>query len=788
MKKENVKVKKPFKKGFLRILFVFTAVIVFLLLAGAIFWVSVDYDIDLISIENISSKNIFFDNNSEEIKLNGNGRFIEFKEFKDYTINCFVATEDKNFFSHNGIDLKRITKATLKNVKSFSYKEGASTITQQLIKNSQLTNEKTISRKYKEIKLALKLEKHLSKERIMELYLNSIYFGKNCYGIENASLYYFNKSSVDLTLNESAVLAGIINSPAKFSPINNTDNCLNRRNLVLKNMLNCNYIAQDTYLEEISKPLNVDLTNNDNKNYTYMEAVNDELEKIFNLSEKEIAASGLKIYTYLDSNLQTEAAKILKYEEYFPEYYENVSNCIVLIDNYTNGISVLASNNGLNIKNVKRQPGSAVKPLLVYMPAFEKNIITATTLINDEKTDFEGYNPSNFHNEYYGDVTVRYAIKKSLNIPAVKTLNYIGVESFKDYAKKLNINLSESDNSLPLALGGLSEGINLIELTSGYTALSNNGEYGLAKTISKIEDKDGNVLYENRNSKTKVFSKENSFIMTDILMDAVNDGTASKLSVLPFEIASKTGTVGFENGNTDGYNISYTTRHTLGVWAGTKTGTFGQQIMGGTSCSFIAKDFYEKLYKNDFPPNFAVPENVTMLKIDSENLKVNHEIALAAKDTPDVFITSEYFSKNNMPKNVSTFFSDIKVTSADINIFDKYPKIKFTALPYASYEIYRDSGNNKELIETVKNKNGIVEITDKNVKEGKTYRYSIIPYFNSSKEKKKIEKGEFVSEKIIIPLKFVPKKEEQEKKNEAKDDEGKMEELLKKEDWWQLIY
>ena len=188
---EKVKRKKTFKSFISRISLVFAAVAIFLTLTGTILWFSVDYDLDLNGIENISARNVFYDNSGNEINAKGNGRFIEFSEFKDYTINCFVSTEDKNFFKHNGIDLKRMTKAAAKNAASFSYKEGASTITQQLIKNSQLTSEKTLKRKFKEIKLALKLEKELSKTRIMELYLNSIYFGKNCYGIENASKCYF---------------------------------------------------------------------------------------------------------------------------------------------------------------------------------------------------------------------------------------------------------------------------------------------------------------------------------------------------------------------------------------------------------------------------------------------------------------------------------------------------------------------------------------------------------------------------------------------------------------------
>lgn len=770
-----VKQKKSIKSVFSRILFIFAAILAFLILTLTIIWYSVDYELDLNSIENVSSKNIFYDIESKEINYKGNGRFINFSEFQDYTINCFVCTEDKNFFKHNGIDTKRILKSALKNAASFSYKEGASTITQQLIKNSQLSNQKTLIRKFKEIKLALKLEKQISKERIMELYLNSIYFGKNCYGIENASKYYFNKSSIDLTLNESAVLAGIINSPAKYSPLENAGKCVARRNFVLKNMLTSGYIDEETFNKVSAEPLKIDTSNGENYNYAYLEAVNGELSKIFNLSEQEIAQSGLKVYTYMDSRLQQEANKLLENEKYFPSYYKNTNNCIVLIDNFTNGISVLATNNALDIQHLKRQPGSCIKPVLVYMPAFEKNIITASTLINDEATVFGDYHPTNFKNKYNGDVTVRTAIKKSLNIPAVKTLNYLGIDSFKEYAKKLNIVLSEKDTGLPMALGGLTDGISLLELTSAYTALANSGNFGVSKVIKKVEDSFGNILYENINSATRIYSEENSFIMTDILMDTVFDGTANILKDLRFDVACKTGTVGTEEGNSDAYNISYTTRHTLSVWAGAKSNNFGQYIMGGTSCAYLAKDFYEKLYnENNIPEDFIIPKTVERLNIDFKNLCANHEITLAASDTPDNFILSEYFSKHNMPTKVSSFFKNIKVTSADVNVFDRFPNIKFTAVPYAFYEIYRDDGNKKELLKTIKDTEGIVEFIDDTVKEGKTYEYTIVPYFNSEKELKKIDNGVYKSQKIIIPIKFVPESDPDEKENPPKDGEN----------WW----
>ncbi|MCL1901887.1 MAG: penicillin-binding transpeptidase domain-containing protein, partial [Firmicutes bacterium] len=455
--------------------------------------------------------------------------------------------------------------------------------------------------------------------------------------------------------------------------------------------------------------------------------------------------------------LQNKANELLASSDLFDNCYDNINDCIVLIDNQTCGVNVLACNNTLNIKETKRQIGSTIKPILVYMPAMEENIITATTLINDEKTNFGGYSPSNFDDVYYGDVTVRHAIKKSLNIPAVKTLNYLGMDSFFEYADKLDINLNNNDRNLSSALGGLTNGIDLISLTSSYTSLANYGMYSPSKFIKKIEDDKGNILYENVTNFTPVFSKENSFIMTDILMDSVADGTAHKMDVLPFDIASKTGTVGYEYGNSDAYNISYTTLHTIGVWAGSKKGVFSNYISGGNTCSFIARDLFDALYKDHIPPDFQVPPTVHLLNIDMENLNVNHEITLASDATPDKFIQKEYFSQNNLPVKVSKYFDDLKVVNADVDIIQKYPNVKFTALPYIIYEVYQLDGDTATLIKTIEDKSGEMQVIDSLAADGKTYRYSVIPYIYVKGGKRKLEQGIFTSRKVIMPLKFSPK-------------------------------
>lgn len=767
-----VKKKRPFfSKPVFRVLLALLLIFVFVVISLAIIWFSTDYELNLDDLKNIKRRNVFFDNQNVEIQSDAD-KYIEISKLHGYTINCFIAKEDKNFFNHGGIDLKRIVKAGFVNMTHFSFKQGASTITQQLIKNTYLGQEKTLSRKYKEIKLALKLEKQMSKEEILELYLNSIYFGKNSYGIENASYFYFNKSAENLTLNESAVLAGIISSPNKNCPIINGDRSMQHRNFVLKSLLHNNYISNDIYEYETTQPIVLNL-NEESLNYSYMHEVYSELNQIFLLSKNDLTNLNIKVYTYLDSNLQNKANELLASSDLFDNCYDNINDCIVLIDNQTCGVNVLACNNTLNIKETKRQIGSTIKPILVYMPAMEENIITATTLINDEKTNFGGYSPSNFDDVYYGDVTVRHAIKKSLNIPAVKTLNYLGMDSFFEYADKLDINLNNNDRNLSSALGGLTNGIDLISLTSSYTSLANYGIYNPPKFIKKIEDDKGNILYENVTNFQPVFSVENSFIMTDILMDSVSDGTAHKMDILPFEIAAKTGTVGYDYGNSDAYNISYTTKHTMGIWVGAKKGVISNYISGGNTCSFIARDLYNDIYKGKAPPDFKIPNTVHLLNVDMENLNVNHEITLAADSTPEKFVYKEYFSQNNMPIKVSKYFDNLKVIDADVDIIQKYPNVKFTALPYVIYEVYQLYGDSATLIKTIENKTGDIEVIDNLAIDGKTYRYTVIPYINVKGEKRKLDQGIFTSKKVVMPLKFSPKNSDNNIDNDI-------------ENWWDL--
>ncbi|MBQ4268496.1 MAG: transglycosylase domain-containing protein, partial [Clostridia bacterium] len=326
------------------------------------------------------------------------------------TIFAFVDTEDKRFFSHDGFDLKRIVKAAINNIRAGGFKEGASTISQQLVKNTHLTQEKTFKRKMQEVKLTRQLERRYTKRDILEKYLNSIYFGHSCFGIEAASQFYFGKSADKLTLGESAVLAGLVKSPNNFSPFKNAEKCKNRQATVLKLMQENGHVDQAEIEEAKKQPLPVEPSVKPN-DLGYLRYVFDEMET---LAEKYAFTVGgkVEIYTYLDPELQKETGKLIG-------EHKDVGGTAIVLDVKAHAFKACASTVG----NVKRSPGSVIKPLLVYAPAVEENLLCPATPILDEKTDFNGYNPENYGGEHFGYVSARTALSKSLNVPAVKTLN-----------------------------------------------------------------------------------------------------------------------------------------------------------------------------------------------------------------------------------------------------------------------------------------------------------------------------------------------------------------------------
>ena len=637
-----------------------------------------------------------FDNENKKIKEENqfNGDYCPLQNLNQYTIDAFIAIEDKDFYKHNGINYKRILKATLNNLRAREFKEGASTISQQLIKNTHLTNEKTLERKMKEIVLTRKLEKTFDKNKILESYLNIIYFGNNCYGIESASNYYFDKKAKDLNLNESATLAGMIKSAVRYSPIKNYDNSLARRNLVLSEMEKDGKISVDEKILTQNQPISLKIIQKShNKLNSYSQASIDEASKILDLTPKQIALGGYKIHTYQNEEKQRAISEAIKQNK-----LDDVDSCAIVIDAPNNAIVGYYGESNFKLLDTKRQPGSTIKPLLVYAPALNENVVSPSTQILDEEIKIGNFKPQNVNKKFGGYMSVENAVKNSVNIPAIKVLSYIGIDSGKQYCQKMGLNFDENDDSFALALGGMTYGLTLKDLTSAYTTFSNGGEFGSCHFVQYITDKNNKLVYINKPERKMVFREDSNYLMTKILQETAKSGTARKLSNLTnTEVASKTGTVGKKNGNTDAYNISFTPEEVVGVWFG-NLNNIPKSITGGNQPTEVAKTYLAS--QNYTKTAFDVSSAVVEVEIDSIEKEENHRLVLASPYAPERYKEKALFSRFNAPSEISENFYEKPKITASVESLNNQIVINLDAKKYIEYKIFKD----RELCQEINDK------------------------------------------------------------------------------------
>ena len=674
-------------------------------------------------VEIYGDDNTFIEENVQGIP------YIKLSNLQKHTIDAFIAIEDTEFYRHNGINLKRILGATIKNISSFSFKEGASTITQQLIKNTHLSNSKTIDRKIKEIILALKLEKNYSKDEILEMYLNAIYFGNGCYGIESASQFYFNKSASNLDINESAVLAGLIKSPANYSPINNQDKIEKRKNLVLNEMNKQNLITDVELASNKTKGIILDINNmNFEKESAYINSALLEASEILNLPPNKITSSHFKIYTYHNNFISGELSNSIKHNS-------NAMHNAIVVDNKTGGIIAFNSSYIFGSTKIKRNPESTRKPSLVYAPALEYGEIYTCSLLNDEPTIYENnYKPKNISDIYYGKITAEEALAKSLNIPAINLFKEIGIEKCKSFAKKCGITFDKTDNGLSLALGAMKYGVTIQDLCNAYLTLPNNGYYKKTAFIKRIEDENGNIVYSRNGIQKKVFSDETAYLLGKMMEKTTTIGTCKALSSLPYEIHTKTGTNGTENENknTDKICIAQTTEHTSCIWYFSKDNN-EENLLDSNSGSQLSptlkvKTLFENIYKNNAPKKFSKPNGIISLKLDVISFE-NNKIELASKQTPERYIFEKEFDMKNSPKVISTNF--IKITPTVLNFQKIQSKIEFSfnTQRHQKYELIKEYKLNGKVIDEVlyviTNKNTQATYTDNSILDNIDYKYFV---------------------------------------------------------------
>lgn len=651
-----------------------------------------------------------YDKDGEEVEAAALEKDVPYGEFPGYLPKAFVAVEDKRFYTHRGFDYRGIARALLKNIQTFSFREGASTISQQLIKNTHLSSEKTLARKLKEFKLTRMLEKRYTKNEIMELYLNSIYFGHSAFGIGSAANFYFGKTPKELTPAESAMLAALVKSPNRYSPFKDAEKCLARRNMVLSLMREQGYLDETEYTSAIAEPLPAS-PSEIKRNNAYLALVYEELSDLFPDASTAYLAS-LRVYTAYDRELQ-RALEETKTESDVSLFVRGTKNNAVKAFHTTAGM-------------VRRLPASTIKPLLVYGPAIEEDFISPATPVLDERCDFGGYAPDDAGGATGDYMSVRYALAHSVNIPAVKILNSMGVDRGEKYLEKMQMRVPEEDRTLALALGGMREGFTIKELADGYATFAKDGKFSPSGTVLKVEDGRGRTVYERKERETEVYSEETSFLIRDMLATAAKEGTAKRLGSLPYFVAAKTGTAEGKTGNLDAYTIAFTSEDVVAVWTGNRDNSPVDATGGGIPAN-LAKRAFETLYGNKTPAAPKTPQGIEKILCDREIYHSDHKLVLLDPAAPRIEGFEEYFKRSALPKEQNTKYSHPTIQTPAIFVKNGCVTIVLCQAEYYSYIIKRE---NHGEVTTIYDGAYCRNICDNSVRAGESYRYTVIPSYN----------------------------------------------------------
>ena len=608
---------------------------------------NIDKDIDLSIFNDVGSDTVtriyYFDENGvakelEEEQIHGSKvtLYARLENIPDNLKNAFVAVEDKRFYSHSGVDWMRTIKAGINYVLKFDKSFGASTITQQLIKNVTGDSEFSIRRKIQEILYATDLEKKMSKNEILEMYLNIVNLSQGCYGVGAAAQKYFSKDVSELSLIECACIASITQSPSYYDPISNPENNARRRNTILDLMLEQGYISEEEYVSAYEKELELNVCNNKssvNSWYTDMvisDIIND-LKEEFGYSDAAanlmVFSGGLRIYTAMNPEIQKTIEEYFENTDNFPEDdLEEGRSAIIIIDPYNGDILGVAGSigtkSGDRIQNfatdTRRPSGSTIKPLSLYAPALEKGIITWSSVYDDVPISFDEKNgkytpwPNNATMTYQGLTNIEYAVENSLNTVAVKVLTDLGEDISYDYIKnkfKLESIIEADRGVASLALGQQNYGVTLRELTTAYSAFPNGGIRNEARSYILVQTADGNTLLSKTASGERVIREESAAIMTKLLSCV----TASHSNItLDKEIpcAGKTGTT---QNTCDRWFIGYTPYYLGGVWYGHE---YPSTLPNSAKsiCSEIWNDImstiHEKYIDDGNIRDFSTPSNV----------------------------------------------------------------------------------------------------------------------------------------------------------------------------------
>jgi penicillin-binding protein 1A len=618
-----------------------------------------------------------------------NREYVAYKDIPSVVEDAFLATEDYRFYQHHGIDPIRLGGAVLANLQHGFGSEGASTITQQVVKNSFLSPKKTLKRKVEEAWLAYQLEQKYTKHQILEMYLNKIFMSENANGVGTAAKVYYGKSIKDVTLPEAAMLAGLPQSPNNYNPFNHPDAAKKRRDIVLSLMNQHGYISKTEMENAQNTPVQSTLVKDEQRTInekpydSFVDAVIDEVKQS---GDFDIFSDGLTIYTTLDPKAQLYVDKVLNTNEIVNYPDDQFQAGVALLDTKTDEIRAIGGGRNQKVKrgfnfaiDTQRQPGSTIKPILDYGPAIEYLQWGTYHMIEDKQIKYStGKTFGNWDNRYMGPMTIRKALQLSRNTPAVQTLQQVGLDKAKNFAINLGIPLKDIYESY--AIGGFTHGVSPLQMAGAYSAFGNNGFYTKPHAITKIKLRDGTEI--NTAPETKVVMKDyTAFMVTDMLKSVLEyPGTGVKAKIPGLPVAGKTGTTNYSDQELSQWNIGsskavpdawftgYTTKYTASVWTGYKDRS--TPIEPGDNqkiAQYIFKNVMEYVSKDVNTPDFTIPKSVQKVRIEKDTMPPK----LASAYTPDSEVLYEYAVKGHAPKNVSVKYNKLDAPIGASATFDQ---------------------------------------------------------------------------------------------------------------------
>ncbi|PBB05437.1 PBP1A family penicillin-binding protein [Salimicrobium humidisoli] len=594
---------------------------------------------------------------------------INYEDLPETYVNSVLATEDVRFFEHSGIDLRRILAAIWANITEGFGSEGASTITQQVIKQSLLTSDKTLERKVQEQYLALKLDREYEKERIFEMYVNKIYFGQGAYGVAEAAKTYFNKSDLsELTLAESALLAGLPQRPSGYDPYENPDLAKDRMSTVLHLMVSHGKISE----EEAEKARQTDIssmlaerTEKTKKFQAFVDQVQKEVES--KMEDVNIFKDGLKIYTTLDPEAQQLTQEAMNGEGPVSWPTESLQSAVSVVDTQTGAIRAIGGGRNYVSGNLNfatddpRQAGSTMKPIAAYGPVIEHEKWSTYHQLKDEETDFNGYSPSNFDDEHRGWMSIREALAQSINIPAVKALDAVGPSRASDFANKLGVSFGEGPMELGDALG--TQEVTPIQMSGAYAAFGNEGVYNEPYAVRKVETPDNGTV-DLTPEPVSAMKDYTAYMVTSMLKTAVESGTGTAAKVPGLPMAGKTGTT---NKEVDAWFNGYTTDYSISVWTGNQDRSSIDNESGKDVPKQMFRHLMKELSEDKDTEDFKQPDSVVEVEVEEDSRPAK----LPSSYTPSSEIVTELFHVDNQPSDVSAQYQQMDPVSGLSASYDK---------------------------------------------------------------------------------------------------------------------